>query len=65
MNEEEVYNLMSGKESLIKGAYKPPRYRCFFTVDGVPGQRAYRSLRAVNKLKQTSGVQNFAVITLQ
>lgn len=49
----------------LKGKYKAPRYRCFFDVDGVPGERVFRSLKGVNKLKQTAGIRNLQVITIQ
>lgn len=47
-----------------KGVFKPPRYRCFFLIDGVPGTRCYRSIKSVKKLEKRQGITSFQYVLL-
>lgn len=47
-----------------KGKFKPPVCKVFALQDGVPFERAYRSLKAAKKLEKKQGVTHFQLILL-
>lgn len=52
------------KFNKTQGAYKFPRYKCFFLDGGVPAQRAYRALSSVRRLEKKQGITHFSFILL-